>query len=69
MLSSTNVGLAPSIPLARGRGGNGGTIKKYLTFFSYMNEKQDIQIELNEVVVPKNKQGVLRLSSQISFYQ
>ena len=59
MPSSINVSFSPSIPQARGSGGNGETTKnKDVTFFFHLNRKSDIDIELNTVVVPKNKQGV-----------
>ena len=55
--SSVNVGPAPVIPQTRGTGGHSGTTKnKYANFFSHMDEKSDIDIGLNKVIVPKNKQ-------------
>ena len=54
-LALVNVGSVPSIPQARGSGSDGGTAQnKYVNFFSYMDEKSDIDIGLNEVAVPKN---------------
>ena len=54
--TSVNVGYAPVIPQARVTGCHGGTIQiKHVDFFSQMNEKSDIDIGLNEVIVPKNK--------------
>ena len=56
--TSVNIGFAPAIPQARGDGGHGGTNQnKNENFFSHMDEKSDIDIGLNEVIVPKNKQG------------
>lgn len=56
--SSINIVWAPSKPQARGIGGNNEAIKnKYIIFFSCMDENSDTDIKLNEVVIPKNKQG------------
>ena len=42
---------------ARCGGNNGGTTQnKYVTFFSHMDEKADIDMGLNKVFVPKTKQ-------------
>ena len=54
--TSINVGSAPVISQTRGAGGHGRTThNKYVNFFSHLNEKSDIDIGLNELVVPKNK--------------
>ena len=46
------------MPQARGSGSNGGTTHNtYVAFFFCMDENSDTDIGLNEVVVPKNKQG------------
>ena len=56
--TSVNVRSAPSIPKARVAGGHGETTQnEYVNFFSLMDKKSDISMGLNEVVVPKTKQG------------
>ena len=59
--SSINAGTFLSIYEARGSAGVGEATKnKYMTFFSCVDEKPDMDIKHNEVVVPENKQDDFR---------
>ena len=54
LLTSVNIRSEPSMSQARGARGHGGTTQnKYVSFFFHMDEKSDIDIELNDVVVTK----------------
>ena len=58
--SLINVETASSIPQTRDNGSNGGTTQnKYVNLFSCMDEKSDINIGFNNVIVPKVKQTQL----------
>ena len=55
--TTVNVRSAAVIPSSRGAGGHGGTTQNNnMNFFSCLDEKSDIDIELNKVVFPKNQQ-------------